>query len=242
MDINERVRAPQECDRPRPHPGSDRRVQRRRRFGVSELQERLEGFLAPRRTKRPPTGSAATRNAARSSPWMFLRAFAVGGLLLGAGCTGPRYVDMTGLPERGSGANPHDALEPPEQARTRPSNQVAALTVWAEAEKLGAAAEFYGEVLGLRRVGTGTAPYTFDADGTFVVVMEGQPAPPRATARRWPMFTLTVPDLHASVATLRAARVELPWGMEESGAPQPSSHSVMFRDPAGNLIELVQWL
>ena len=56
------------------------------------------------------------------------------------------------------------------------------------------------------------------------------------------MFALTVPDLDQSVNALRDAEVELPWGIEEFGAPEPSSRYVMFHDPAGNLIEVVEWL
>jgi hypothetical protein len=56
------------------------------------------------------------------------------------------------------------------------------------------------------------------------------------------MFALAVPDLDQSVEALRDAKVELPWGIEEFGSPEPSSKYVMFHDPAGNLIEIVEWL
>jgi len=56
------------------------------------------------------------------------------------------------------------------------------------------------------------------------------------------MFALSVPDLDLAVEALRDAGVELPWGIEECGSPEPSSRYVMFRDPAGNLIEVVEWL
>jgi len=64
----------------------------------------------------------------------------------------------------------------------------------------------------------------------------------RGTFLRWPMFALSVPDLDLAVEALRDAGVELPWGIEECGSPEPSSRYVMFRDPAGNLIEVVEWL
>ena len=72
--------------------------------------------------------------------------------------------------------------------------------------------------------------------------MEGRLEQPRDPKRRWPMFALTVSDLDQSVNALRDAVVELPWGIEEFGAPEPSSRYVMFHDPAGNLIEVVEWL
>jgi catechol 2,3-dioxygenase-like lactoylglutathione lyase family enzyme len=126
--------------------------------------------------------------------------------------------------------------------RSRPTNQAAVLTVWAGPEKLESTVQFYEGVLGLRRVGSSTTPYILDADGTFIAIMEGQLEPPRDSVRRWPMFALSVADLDQAVEALRAADVELPWGVEEYGAPNPSSRYVMFSDPAGNLIELVQWL
>ena len=132
--------------------------------------------------------------------------------------------------------------EPHQEARNRPTNQVAVLTVWAEAEKLEATVMFYEDVLGLRRVGTSTDPYILDTDGTFLVIMEGQLEQPRDPGRRWPMFALSVPDLDRSVEALHDAEVELPWGVEEFGSPEPSSRYVMFHDPAGNLVEIVQWL
>jgi len=125
---------------------------------------------------------------------------------------------------------------------SRPTNQVAVVTVWAESEVLESTASFYENVLGLQRVGSSTEPYLFDADGTFVVVMEGRLEQPRDIKRRWPMFALSVPDLDQSVELLRNAGTELPWGVEEFGAPQPSSLYVMFHDPAGNLMEIVEWL
>ena len=140
----------------------------------------------------------------------------------------------------------HDAEEGSREsshsARTRPTNQVAVLTVWASTDALESTASFYNEVLHLRRVGSSTDHHVFDTDGTFVVVMEGSLEHPKDPARRWPMFALTVPDLDASVETLRAAEVPLPWGVEEYGEPEPSSRYVMFHDPAGNLIEIVEWL
>ena len=45
------------------------------------------------------------------------------------------------------------------------------MTVWAEANKLQPTAEFYEDLLGLRRVGSSTDPYILDTDGTFVVIM-----------------------------------------------------------------------
>lgn len=51
------------------------------------------------------------------------------------------------------------------------------------------------QAMGLRRVGSSTDPYVLDADGSFLLIMEGRLEQPRDTKRRWPMFALTVPDL-----------------------------------------------
>jgi catechol 2,3-dioxygenase-like lactoylglutathione lyase family enzyme len=134
---------------------------------------------------------------------------------------------------------PDGASEAP---RNRPDNQVAVLTVWAPPETIAETAAFYERVLGLRLVGSGEGQYILDTDGTFVIIMEGRLQQPQDTRRRWPMFALTVPDLDVSLEALRAAAVEFPWGVEEFGSPNPSSRYVMFHDPAGNLIEIVEWL
>ena len=117
---------------------------------------------------------------------------------------------------------------------TNPSNQVAVVTVWAPtSDKVSEAVKFYKELLGLRPI----TPTAFETDGTFLVVMEGT-IEVANTKRRWPMFALQVPDLDQSVEILRKANVSLPWGIEED----TTSRWFMFNDPAGNLIELAQFL
>lgn len=124
---------------------------------------------------------------------------------------------------------------------THPTHTLAVLTVWAEASKLEATANFYQEVLGVKPVEAGN-PYILNADGTFLVIMEGTLQHPEDVARRWPLFALTVPSLDESLEQLSKADIALPWGIEEYGEPEPYSRYVMFNDPAGNLIELVEWL
>jgi catechol 2,3-dioxygenase-like lactoylglutathione lyase family enzyme len=126
--------------------------------------------------------------------------------------------------------------------RTKPENQVAVLTVWADADEFEQTVSFYKDTLGLRSVGSGPKQHILDTDGTFLVIMEGQLDPPQNTSKRWPMFALTVPNLNKSMESLKDSEIELPWGVEEFGTLRPSSRYVMFYDPAGNLIELVEWL
>jgi len=54
---------------------------------------------------------------------------------------------------------------------------------------------------------------------------------------RFPLVAFAMDDLDAAVDRLRAHQVELPWGIEEDA----DSRWLMFRDPAGNLIEVVQF-
>lgn len=122
----------------------------------------------------------------------------------------------------------------------RPKNQAAVLTVWAEASKINETIIFYKEVLGLKTVGDNSN--ILDADGTFIIVMEGKLEQPKQTQRRWPLFALSTEDLKQTIQSLEQSKVDLPWGIEEFGSPEPSSRYVMFYDPAGNLIEIVQWL
>ncbi|MBI1882351.1 MAG: VOC family protein, partial [Chloroflexi bacterium] len=59
----------------------------------------------------------------------------------------------------------------------------------------------------------------------------------QAQPSRFPLVAFAVEDLDQAVARLHKYHVELPWGIEEGD----NSRWVMFHDPAGNLIELVQF-
>ena len=78
----------------------------------------------------------------------------------------------------------------------------------------------------------------FDLDGSYLVISQGTPAPAHdSPADRFPLLALAVPDLDAALQRLEAHAVLLPWGVE-SDLP---SRWVMLSDPAGNLIELVEF-
>jgi catechol 2,3-dioxygenase-like lactoylglutathione lyase family enzyme len=55
--------------------------------------------------------------------------------------------------------------------------------------------------------------------------------------QRFPLIALAVDDLDAAEQNLLLHGVELPWGIEADA----DSRWVMFHDPAGNLVELVQF-
>lgn len=115
--------------------------------------------------------------------------------------------------------------------------RLAVISLWAE--DVPAAARFYRDVLGLRLLPhhAGGRPH-FDLGGVYLTILPGQPRPAQAAEpARFPLVAFAVDDLDAATERLRAAGVDLPWGMEAAAG----SRWAMFNDPAGNLIELVQF-
>lgn len=115
-------------------------------------------------------------------------------------------------------------------------SRVAVIGLWAE--DVMAAAHFYRDVIGLHPSSHhGEWPH-FDLGGTQVVILKGRPCPPQdSEPSHFPLLAFAVDDLDAALERLRAHEVELPWGIQEG----PQARWVIFHDPAGNLIELVQF-
>ncbi len=106
--------------------------------------------------------------------------------------------------------------------------RLAVVSLWAD--DVPATAHFYRDVIGLRMLPHhGDRPH-FDLGGVYLTILKGTPRP---APTRFPIVAFAVDDLDAAVDRLRAHHVELPWGIEEDA----DSRWVMFRDPAGNLIE-----
>jgi catechol 2,3-dioxygenase-like lactoylglutathione lyase family enzyme len=113
--------------------------------------------------------------------------------------------------------------------------RVVVTTLWAQ--DVPAAVHFYRDGLGLQPVPHHGAYPSFELEGSYLVILQGQPRPAEnAKPARFPLFALAVDDLDRAVEHLRAHGVALPWGIE---GHEPGRY-VMFHDPAGNLIELVQ--
>ena len=114
--------------------------------------------------------------------------------------------------------------------------RIAVISLWAE--DVPAAAHFYRDVIGLKLMHhSGERPH-FDVNGVYLTILKGRPSPAQdAVPARFPLAAFAVDDLDARVEQLRANKVELPWGVEQD----TYSRWVMFHDPAGNLIELVQF-
>ncbi|HVN55399.1 MAG TPA: VOC family protein [Anaerolineaceae bacterium] len=101
------------------------------------------------------------------------------------------------------------------------------------AEDLPAAVHFYRDVLGLRLLSHhGEKPH-FDLGESYLVLLPGKPA---LSTERFPLVALRVDNLDEKVKVLEEHQVALPWGVETDGGSQ----WVMFHDPAGNLVELVE--
>jgi lactoylglutathione lyase len=114
--------------------------------------------------------------------------------------------------------------------------RIAVISLWAE--DVPACAHFYRDVLELPLTGEHAHRPHFDLGGSTLVILQGKPAPAAAAdPARFPLFALAVDDLPPFVARLQAHGVPLPWGVEEG----PGARWVMFHDPAGNLIELVEY-
>jgi len=78
----------------------------------------------------------------------------------------------------------------------------------------------------------------FDVGGTFLTLLKGRPVSARdAEPPHFPLVAFEVDDLDSFIERLQAYRVKLPWGVEEG----MKSRWIKLHDPAGNLIEIVQF-
>ena len=116
------------------------------------------------------------------------------------------------------------------------SNKLAVVSIWAE--DVPTATHFYRDVIELRLLEHHGGRPHFDLKGVYLTIIKGRPMPAQdAVPSRFPIIAFAVDDLAAAIARLHAHKVELPWGIEKDAL----SRWVMFHDPAGNLIELVQF-
>ncbi len=115
--------------------------------------------------------------------------------------------------------------------------RIAVVSLWAE--DVTAAAHFYRDAIGLQLLAhhSHERPH-FDLGGSYLVILKGRPqAALNPLPTRFPLVALAVEDLDSAVDRLRVHGAELPWGIEEGA----DSRWVMFHDPAGTLIELLQF-
>lgn len=111
------------------------------------------------------------------------------------------------------------------------------VALWAE--DVPVTTHFYRDVIGLRLLPHHGGHPHFDLDGTYLVILKGKPRPPEnPVPARFPIMAFTVDDLERTVERLEEHQVGMPWGIEGGNG----TRWVMLYDPAGNLIELVQFL
>jgi len=115
------------------------------------------------------------------------------------------------------------------------STQIAVVSLWAE--DVPQAASFYRDVIGLHLQHHGERPH-FKVGDTYFIILKGHPVPAQnSTPERFPVIAFGVDDLDTALARLQQHQVALPWGIEKDA----DSRWVIFYDPAGNLIEIVQF-
>jgi len=112
----------------------------------------------------------------------------------------------------------------------------AVVALWAE--DVFAAAHFYQDAVGLNLLlhHAGDRPH-FELGEAYLTIVRGHPALPLDPEPRFPVVAFSVPKLEAAIERLRLHGVHLPGGVESG----PAGRWVMIRDPAGNLIELLEW-
>ena len=114
--------------------------------------------------------------------------------------------------------------------------RLAVVSLWAE--DVPVEAHFYRDVIGLNILPHHPGDRIhFDLDGCVLAIVHGRPAIPPDPEPRFPVIAFSVPELDAAIETLRLHGVDLPWGVETNA----TSRWVMFHDPAGNLVELVEF-
>lgn len=114
-------------------------------------------------------------------------------------------------------------------------NNLAVVTLWVDDFKC--AISFYRDVLGLElTTRPGEAPH-FRVGSGLLVLIKGQFCPPEdAFPPDFAQISFGVQNLEGMVANLQQHKVELIAHIEE----RRDSRWIKLRDPAGNLIELVE--
>ncbi len=114
---------------------------------------------------------------------------------------------------------------------------VVVYSLWAQ--DVPATAHFYRDVIGLDLLPHHGHRPAFDlGNGSHLVIVKGQPVAVQDTERaHFPHIAFAVEDLDSAVEHLQAHGVELPRGVETN----QKTRWIMFRDPAGNLVEFAQF-
>jgi len=114
--------------------------------------------------------------------------------------------------------------------------KIAVVSLWAE--DVPATAHFYRDALGLQLLPHHDRPH-FKVGDVYLTILQGKPvAAQGAIPPHFPLVAFAVEDIDDAVERLKAQHIELPWEIEQDAG----SRWVRFYDPAGNLVELVQFI
>ncbi len=109
------------------------------------------------------------------------------------------------------------------------------VTLWADDVKT--CAHFYRDVIGLRLIDQHTPHPHFDLDDAYLTIRPTRSIQPRdRDSDRFPIIAFAIDDLDAAIDRLHSHHIDLPWSIEQD----EDGRWIMFDDPAGNLIELVE--
>ncbi len=101
--------------------------------------------------------------------------------------------------------------------------------------------DFYTNVLGLEEVGRFEGrPIVFVAAGATAIELVGDKAPDEPRGQGWNHLALEVGDIDAAVAALEARGVVFQGPPADFPPEAPRARIAFFRDPDGNLLELIQ--
>ncbi len=115
--------------------------------------------------------------------------------------------------------------------------KLAVVSLWAP--DVAQTTHFYRDLIGLELLPHhGSRPH-FDLGGVALVLLQGTPRRPvDPDPDRFPVLAFAVQSLDRTLEVLRVHGVALPWPVEQT----PGTRYVILKDPADNLIELVEYI
>ncbi len=113
--------------------------------------------------------------------------------------------------------------------------EIGTVSIWVD--DFDAALHFYSDVLGLALITRpGEVPHFSVGDSMLVLLKGNYCLPTDAFPSDFPQVTFKVDNLNAAILKLREHGIEIPGTLEE----RRDSRWIKLKDPAGNLLELVE--
>ena len=115
--------------------------------------------------------------------------------------------------------------------------RVAVVTLWAE--DVPQAVHFYRDLVGLPLANLHGGMPHFNLGETIFLIAQGKPqAPQNSVPDNFPLIAFSVPDFEQTINRLRQHQIEMPEGIIHGDG----ARWVLFHDPAGNLVELTEFV